>query len=214
MCRRDKCSAERWPFARSRLLEAVVLRRLAEHEQRLLSHRLQKLAAQAASSTGSASASGSPSANIEVTAPSPASAHSADTTAATVPAELISALADAARSMAKSVADSERSNKLFAQARVALSASVLEAHYPEVYAASLASSQMEAWRDASRLDPAAIGLTSKEDSSAARWAWPLEHVTPLPHFVTFGRALLRETATTTRLNFRPARVLPSSSSRS
>lgn len=198
----------------SRLLEAVVLRRLSEHEQRLLSHRLQKLAALAASgasSTGHASASGSPSgANVEVTAPSPASAHSTDTNGAVPSPDIVSALADAARSMSKSVSDSERSNKLFAQARVALSASVLEAQYPEVSAASGAAGNIEAWRDASRLDPSAIGLTAKEDKPQARWAWPLEHVTPLPHFVTFGRALLRETATTARLSFRPARVPPPS----
>ncbi|CEH14331.1 hypothetical protein CBOM_02185 [Ceraceosorus bombacis] len=193
-----------------RLIEALVLRKVSDNENRLLQRRLAKLVASSAAiaNTGSTyvAAGQSPSTPFgDTAAPSPASHHSAEVP----PGDLSSAIADISSIMRKTVGESERSARLFAQARNALSPSTLQDSFPDVWQTCLAcSTVVEPVRDALRLNPEGFGSSScvTDDAPSARWAWPLDHVTPLPHYVNFGRALLREAAARKNLKFQLAAI--------
>ncbi|PWN22345.1 hypothetical protein BCV69DRAFT_141399 [Microstroma glucosiphilum] len=146
-----------------RLLEAVVLRHVASHEQKQLNVRLSRLVSRsaAADSSSSSSANGStqpaaspasqasPQNGHETSAASPLLGLQRTQSASTLPTlsslagtkggasaptlDLTAILTDASSSLAKVVADEERCARLLSVARSALSPAVLSAEFPRTW---------------------------------------------------------------------------------
>ena len=83
-------------------------------------------------------------------------------------------------------ADLERSDRLAAHARTALALPQL-AVYPELRAAAIESG-------VPGTEAAARGLEPRGWPECARFAWPLDAMTPIPHLVCFGRSAVAEHA--------------------
>ncbi|UZJ52165.1 hypothetical protein CBS101457_001485 [Exobasidium rhododendri] len=197
-----------------RLLEAVVLRYVANHELRQINHRLGK-------SVESFAATPSAQSPASMTLPSPSPSDGMHHT-----------LTEISETMTRIVNDNERSSRLMQQAKSSiLNFSYLREVYPRVADLCEQSMTNRPWNAtdqaslASRVDPnphpnynsdpdpdpnshsnlSLDPLSSQNNAGLATslngWVWPLDFSTPFPLIVCFGRATLREAAMEARLPF-------------
>lgn len=165
----------------------MVLQHLTNHERRLLHHRMTKITKLPHASGSSPADSSAPS---PASTPSPAGGDGSSSGTTTISATTLPELAEA---MSKLVADSERTTKLFVLSHQQLSLSVLRNEFPSTWATCM-SSEMDPFTTATAVDPGV---------EMDNFAWPIEHITPMPHVVCFGRTLIAEQARRRRLKFSP-----------